>query len=136
MERTGSARHPRLVVAGGAGAVAALVVVARRPVGPGRSGQVGQMLLLPRPARRAARRRRFLDDVMQPGMPLRRHLGSLGLALVEHPALLAGAGETASTLLVAVVFVAERIAADLVAAQPCVEPGRNRHRKLQTRLEK
>src|SRR5690348_11772226 len=108
----GSARDPRLVVAGRRRAAPALEVVARRPVGAGGAGQIRQMLLLPGAARRAARRRRLLDDMVQPGVPLRRHLGGLGLALVEHPALLAAAGEAARPGLVAVVRVAERVAAD------------------------
>src|SRR5688500_14640539 len=124
----GSTRRPRLVIAGGAGAAPALVVVPRRAVRVRRAGQIGNVVLLPGAARRAARHRRLLDDVVQPQVPFRRAGGGFRSTAVEHPALLAAAGEAARTRLVAKILVADGVAADARAAQPRIDPGRNGHR--------
>src|SRR5262245_45082237 len=116
-----SAGRPGLVVAGRRGARAALVVVAGRAVGERGAGEVGHVLLLPRPARGRPGRRRLDDDVVQPSVPLGRHAARLDLAVVDHPALLAPTAEAARAGAVAVVAIAELVAADRRAAQPGVE---------------
>src|SRR6202030_2333981 len=68
----------------------------------------------------------LIDRMMQPGMPFRRHLGPLRLALVDDPAALAAEAGAAQPLrLVAlqpVVAVAVGVAADRRAAQPGQQP--------------
>src|SRR5438270_1636189 len=82
--RCGLSRGPGLVIAGGAWAMPAAQHRARRVVGLRRPGQVRLMRLLPRVT--LARLRHLVDHVMQPGMPFRRHLRALRLAVVDDPA--------------------------------------------------
>src|SRR5262249_7671689 len=98
-------RDPGLVIAGRAAAMPAPQDRTRRMVGQRRPGHVRLMRLLPGIA--LPRLRHFINHVVQPGMPFRRHLRALGLAIVDNPAPLAA--ETPS---------AERLR--LVAFQPVV----------------
>src|SRR5579862_3244459 len=88
------------------------------------------MRLLPRPAR-GRRIRQIVRDVMEPPVPFRRHLGCLGLALVEHPAPLpalhAAALDERRAFPLAVIAIAGAVAADQLAAPPGKEPRPDRH---------
>src|SRR6266436_9641610 len=77
-------RRPRLVIAGRAEAVAAAQHRAGRMVGQGGAGHVRLVVLFPGIA--LARLGQLVDHVVQPGMPFRRHLGALRLAIVDDPA--------------------------------------------------
>src|SRR5947209_17399096 len=119
-----SGRLPGLVVTARAGALAALERVTRRAVGEAGAGQVGDVGLLPIAHRPVARAWRHVDHVVQPGMPLGRHLRGLGLAVIEHPAPdLLGVART----LLLEIAVAEGVLADRGAAPPREQPGSERH---------
>src|SRR6185312_15058196 len=125
----GSVRHagfpllwlPGFVIAGRRRAMTATHQRARRPIGVGRAGQIRLMRLLPGIFRLATIRRDLVDRMMQPTMPFRRHARAFGLAFIKHPALLAAEAAAAALELplglVAVVAIAERIRADLLAAE-------------------
>src|SRR5438034_10372678 len=113
-------RRPRLVIAGWASAMAAPQHRAGRMVGQRGPGHVGQVVLFPGMA--LARLGRLVDHVMQPGMPLRRHLGALRLAIVDDPPPVAAESPAAPPLRLvaskAVVAVAVGVGADRHPAQP------------------
>ena len=106
------------------GAVAAAQDRAARVIGIGRAGHVRLVRLFPRIAR--ARPRHLVDHMVQPGVPFRRHLRALGLALVDDPAPLAAEPAAAEPLRLvaslAVIAVAVVVGADQFAAQPCQQP--------------
>src|SRR5712691_9873378 len=77
-------RRPRLVIAGRAKAVAAAQHRAGRMVGHGGPGHVRLVVLFPGIA--LARLGQRVDHVVQPGMPFRRDLGALWLAIIDDPA--------------------------------------------------
>src|SRR5437667_6720189 len=117
-------RRPWLVIAGRRDAVAAAQHRAARVIGLGRAGQVRLVRLLPGIA--LARLRHLVDHVVQPGVPLRRHLGTLRLAIVDDPAPLAARPPAAAPdrliALEAIVAVAVGVGADGLAAQPGQQP--------------
>src|SRR5579875_1228351 len=130
--RRPSFRGPRLVVGGDRPAAAAAQDRAGRAIGIGGAGQVRPMLLLPRIAAPAVGARHLVDRVVQPGMPFRRHLGALGFAGIDHPALFAAeaaapARELAPPLL-AIVAIAETVGADKLTAEPSQQTRAKRHR--------
>src|SRR5690349_3286364 len=110
---------PRLVIPGRPGATPAAQDRARRVIGVGRTGHVRLMRLFPGIAR-AVGPRQLVDRVMQPGMPLRRHLRRLRLAMVDHPALLAARPPAAAphrpAALLAVIAVAKAVSPHQLAA--------------------
>src|SRR6185312_1836964 len=114
---------PGLVIARRLRALAAAIGVARRPVGERRARLVRLVRLLPGPGRLVAARH-DIGRAMQPGIPLRRHLRGLGLALIEDPAALQA---HRARILAAVIAIAEGIGADRLASQPGIEPGTDRH---------
>src|SRR5712691_4040847 len=87
-------RRPRLVIAGGADPVSAAQHRAGRVIGERRAGQIRLVRQLPRIF--LARRWHLVDHVVQPGVPLRRHLGTLGLAVVDDPAPVAAEAPAAA----------------------------------------
>src|SRR6266851_6610132 len=113
-------RRPRLVIAGRASAVAAAQHRAGRMVGQGGPGHVRQVVLFPGMA--LARLGQLVDHVMQPGMPFRRHLGALRLAIIDDPAPVAAEPPAAAPgrLLApeAVIAIPIGIGPDGFAAQP------------------
>src|SRR5208283_1657485 len=124
-------RRPRLVIARGAGAMPAAQHRPLRVIGLRRAGQVGLVRLFPGIVR--PRAGHLVDRVMQPGVPLRRNLRALRLALVDDPAPLAAEAAAATpgrlVALEAVIGVAIRVRADPLAAQPSQEsrPKRRHH---------
>src|SRR5215510_140044 len=82
------------------------------------------MWLLPGPRRVALKRRRGIDQVVQPTVPFRRHLRGLGQGLVDDPAARHTQGTDAPALLV--VAVAGGIGAHQLAPEggvKAVRPG-------------
>src|SRR5579872_4686867 len=69
------------------------------------------MVQFPGPALQRIGGRRLVEGVVQPAMPLGRHLGSLGVAAVDHPAALmsvvAAEGVAPLVVLVAVLVIAD-----------------------------
>src|SRR5262249_13794075 len=88
------------------------------------AAEVALVLLLPGIARQAALRRRFMDGVVQPAVPVGRHARGLGLAVVDHPALAPPAGDCALVLIVAIALI---VAADQLAAHFGEQPSAQRH---------
>src|SRR5215470_12298691 len=78
--------RPWLVIPGRAGAMAAAQDRAGRVISQRRAGHVRLVWLLPGIAD-TVRPRELVNGVMQPGVPFRRHLGALGLAVIDDPAL-------------------------------------------------
>src|SRR5712691_12396444 len=113
-------RRPRLVIAGRANPVAAAQHRARWMVGLFGSGHVRLVVLFPGIA--LARLGQLVDHVVQPGMPFRRHLGALRLAIVDDPAPVAAKPPAAAPrrLLApeAIIAIPVGIRADDFAAQP------------------
>src|SRR5215472_1798577 len=98
------------------------------------------MLLLPGIFRLGlARRRRRVDGMMQPAMPLRRHARGFGDAVIEHPAPLAArhaaAFDERAAGLLAVIAVAELIGADQLSLEPGVKSRANAHRRSRPRAK-
>src|SRR5581483_3292883 len=77
---------PGLVVARRVRPLSAAEDAARRPIGPGGAGHVHAMRLLPRPGLVALLGWRGIDHVVQPTVPLGRHLGGFRELLVDDPA--------------------------------------------------
>src|SRR5215831_11478663 len=122
---------PRLVVPGGRRPLAAATDRAAREIGKGRTGHVWLVRLFPG-IPRAVGARQFVDRVVQPGMPFRRHLRSFRLAIIDDPAFLAAgpapaAPQRLSTALT-VIAVTVRIGADQFAAKPGEQARAERHR--------
>src|SRR5262245_51212046 len=98
--------------------------MAGRPVGMVGAGEVGHVLLLPRPARQVVGRRRYIGGVMQPAIPLRRHARGLGHTVVHHPTLATTAGDLTLVLVIAIAF---GIGADQFAAHLGEQPRADSH---------
>src|SRR3954454_20792998 len=81
-------RRPRLVIAGSLRTLPACQDRTGRTVSAGRSRQIGQMRLFPFARRVSLGRRRNVDDMMNPAMPLRRDARGLDDAVVDDPASL------------------------------------------------
>src|SRR5712691_6053252 len=113
-------RRPRLVIAGRANAVATTQHRAGRMVGERGPGHVRLVVLFPGMA--LARLGWLVDHVMQPGMPFRRHLGALRLAIVDDPAPVAPETPAAEprrlVALEPVIAIPVGVGADIHAAQP------------------
>src|SRR5215467_4308671 len=79
-----------------------------------------------------ARGHYYVDRVVQPGMPFRRHLRSFRLAIIDDPALLAAGPAPAApqrfSAALAVIAVTVRIGADQFAAKPSQQARAERHR--------
>src|SRR5262249_50718824 len=94
---------------------------AAREIGKGRTGHVWLVRLFPGMPR-AGGARQFVDRVVQPGMPFRRHLRSFRLAIIDDPAFLAAGPTPAApqrlSAALAVIAVTVRIGADQLAAKP------------------
>src|SRR5580698_10362036 len=117
------ARGPGFVVARGGRAVPTLVVMAGRAIAQRGPGQVWQMRLLPGVARGLGQRR--IRGVVQPGVPLGRNFGGLGLPLVDHPT--PGAQGLRADPLILIIHVARRIRANATTIQAGEKPGTESH---------
>src|SRR5205807_2772292 len=93
---------------------------AGRIVGERGDAEIGQMLLLPRPARQSALGRRRVGRIVQPAVPVGRNARGFGLAVVHHPAFATPALDDA---LVVEVAIAVCVGADQFAAHLGEEPG-------------
>src|SRR5262249_30308955 len=91
---------------------------AARPVGRRRAGQVGPVRLLPRVRAVLLGGRRYVDRMMQPAVPARRHARSLGIAVVDHPAPLEAERLVDLAAARAVVAVSVFVLADELALEP------------------
>src|SRR5690606_35134496 len=120
----GSFRAPGLIVAGGGRALAQGGQRALRATRHRRARHVRQMILLPRLTRQRTLGRSLVIGVAQPALPLRRHLGRLGIAVIDDPAALAAV--IADGVAGFVVAVAELVRADLLAAFANGEQGADR----------
>src|SRR5262247_1234414 len=117
-ERLLICRPPRPVVAGGARAAPLRQGRTARPVGRRRAGQIGPVRLLPRVRAVLLGGRRYVDRVMQPAVPTRRHARSLGIAVIDHPAPLEAKRLVDLAAARAVVVVAVFVLADELAIEP------------------
>src|SRR4029078_10250672 len=110
---SGSRGRPGLVIAGGRLPLATFKRMTGRAIGRRCPGQVGQVLLLPRIARPSPVFRRVLEGVVQPAVPLRRHLARFRLALVDDPTpLLTALGPAGRPLITAALSVRRDICGD------------------------
>ncbi len=107
--------RPGLVITSRLGPPALCQRRAAGTIGPGGPGQIGPMRLFPRMRLGRVLRWRDIDGVMQPAMPARRHGGSLGDAVIDHPAPLNTEDRIDLATLGAIVAVAELILADELA---------------------
>src|SRR5690606_3848187 len=112
------------VVPGRPVSAAALEDVTRRTIGKLGARPVRLVLLRPGTLHRL-RARRIRQDLVEPAMPFRRHLGCLRRALVEHPPALPLPPTRA---LVAIVAVPELVGADQFAVKPGEDAGSDGHR--------
>src|SRR5260370_7908863 len=110
-QMTSGLRLPRLVVAGGLGSAALRKSRPGRPMGGGRAGEVGPVRLPPAARCHLFRGRQFVDRMMQPAMPCRRHAGGFDDAAIDHPAPLETQHRIDLAALGAVVAVAELVLA-------------------------
>src|SRR5262245_2452216 len=117
-ERLLICRPPRPVVAGGARAAPLRQGRTARPVGRRRAGQIGPVRLLPRVRAVLLGGRRYVDRVMQPAVPARRHARGLGVAVIDHPAPLEAKRLVDLAAARAVVVVAVFVLADEFAIEP------------------
>ena len=111
-------RRPGLVVTGSLGPAAAGKRRAGRTVGLRRAGHVRDMRLLPLARRVALFGRRDIDGVMDPAVPVRRYLGRLGIAVIDHPAPLEAERRVDLAALGAIVGVALLVVTDQFAEPP------------------
>src|SRR6478736_5149355 len=116
-----AAGRPGLVVAGRGRALAFGQGRTLRAIGQGRAGPVLLVRLLPFARLIAFLGRRDVDGVVQPAVPAGRDLGSLGLALVDHPAALDAERLVLHPACGAVIDIAELVLAHLFAEAPGVE---------------
>src|SRR4051794_5818556 len=114
-------RRPRDVVAGGGRALVRPGDRAGRAVGVRRAGHVGEARLLPYPRHIGVLARQDVGGVGQPAAPAGRHSREFGFSVVDHPTPLRadrGVDDVADS---AVVFVAEFVIANELAATPGIE---------------
>src|SRR5271165_2784974 len=127
-------RRPRLVIADGALPLAAAQNRACRTIGVRGPGHVRQMLFLPGIAGACARMRDLVNRVMQPGVPLGRHLRSFRGASVHDPSFLTACPTAAAHQLppplFPVVAVAEAVNPNILAAQPSQQSCAKGHRSI------
>src|SRR5215472_5180565 len=122
-------RGPGFVVAGGAGTMASLVVMAGGAVAGRRAGDIRDVRFLPRPPRVLYQRR--VGGVVQPSMPLRRHPGRLCRTGIGHPTphTMAGARSPLHEI-----RVAKGVGADAPALEPGEQPSAEVHAGRYTKL--
>src|SRR5690242_8526350 len=120
--RHSAPRRPGFVVAGGTGAPATLIIVARWAVAVRRPGGVRLVRLLPGIA--GALDQGCIGRVVQPGMPFGWNARGLNRAGVGDPA--AGAVSRAGTPFL-VIDVAGRVGADAPALEQREQPGADIH---------
>jgi len=105
------------VLAFGGFALAAKVGMTPRSISTGGSSLIGLMGFLPELRTSGFIGKRFVRDMMQPGMPLRRDSRAVYRALVQHPAFLAA---MQCGFLGPVIAVAEFVGTDANAVKPSV----------------
>src|SRR5262245_34107942 len=86
-------------------------------MGAGRAGEVGPVRLPPWPRRDLVLGRRYVNGVMQPAVPGRRHGRGFGETVVDHPSPLAPQRRIDLAAPGAVVAVAELVLADELAVE-------------------
>src|SRR5262249_61441171 len=112
-----AAGGPGLLVAGRLGPAAPRKRRADRAMRARRAGEIGSMRLPPGPRRDIVLRRRDVDRVVQPAVPLRRHDRSLGNTAVNHPAALEAERRIDLAALRSVIAIAEFVLAHQLAIE-------------------
>src|SRR5262249_8767643 len=111
------AGRPGLVVAGGFGPAPLRQGRPARPMREWRAGEIGPMRLFPRVPLGLVQRRRHGLGLQQPTVPAGRYLGSLGEAVIDHPATLESKRRIDLAAARAVIAIAELIGADELAIE-------------------
>src|SRR5262249_3559212 len=108
---------PGLVVAGGLGPTPLRQGRPARSTRKERAGKIGPMRLFPRVQLGLVQRRRHVDGLEQPAVPVRRHLGGLHEAVIDHPAALESERRIDLAAARAVIAITELIGSDKLAIE-------------------